>query len=95
MPIDQNNFGNDQSLDVAVDLQHLALNAKNVEYRPKKFSAVVMRMRNPRATALIFRTGKLVITGASSKESSYQAARRFARSVQKLYPDVRFSDYEV
>ena len=33
--------------------------AKNAEYNPRKFQAVIMRIREPRTTALIFASGKV------------------------------------
>lgn len=50
-----------------VDLKQVALKSRNAEYNPKKFSAVVMRIREPKTTALIFSSGKIVITGAKSE----------------------------
>lgn len=53
-------------------------------------------MRNPHATALIFSSGKMVITGGRSEQDAWKAARRFARIVQKLgYDGVRFTDFTV
>jgi len=43
-----------------------------------------MRIQNPRATALIFRSGKLVCTGTRSEDDSLLAAKKFARIIQKL-----------
>ena len=43
-----------------------------------------MRIREPRTTALIFSSGKMVCTGAKSEEDSRMAARKYARIVQKL-----------
>jgi len=43
-----------------------------------------MRIRTPRTTALIFSSGKMVCTGAKSEGDSVQAARRYARVIQKL-----------
>ena len=43
-----------------------------------------MRIREPRTTALIFNSGKLVCTGAKSEEDSRLAVRKYARIVQKL-----------
>ena len=34
----------------------------------QRFAAVIMRIRDPKTTALVFRSGKLVITGAKSEE---------------------------
>ena len=52
------------NLGCELNLKHIALQARNAEYNPKRFAAVIMRIRNPRTTALIFRSGKIVCTGA-------------------------------
>lgn len=57
---------------------------RNAEYNPKRFAAVIMRIREPRTTALIFSSGKMVCTGAKSEEDSRLAARKYARIIQKL-----------
>ena len=43
------------SLGCTLDLKKIALHARNAEYNPKRFAAVIMRIRDPRTTALIFR----------------------------------------
>jgi transcription initiation factor TFIID TATA-box-binding protein len=50
-----------------------------------------MRIRSPRTTALIFSSGKMVCTGAKSEDDSSQAARRYARIIQKLGFAVKFN----
>lgn len=67
-----------------MDLKKIALHARNAEYNPKRFAAVIMRIREPRTTALIFSSGKMVCTGAKSEEDSRLAARKYARIIQKL-----------
>ena len=52
------------NLDCKLDLKNIALRARNAEYNPKRFAAVIMRIRDPRTTALIFSSGKMVCTGA-------------------------------
>uniref|UniRef100_A0A915D4P7 Uncharacterized protein n=1 Tax=Ditylenchus dipsaci TaxID=166011 RepID=A0A915D4P7_9BILA len=71
------------NLGVQLDLKQIALRARNAEYNPKRFAAVIMRIREPRTTALIFSSGKMVCTGAKSEETSRLAARKYARIVQK------------
>uniref|UniRef100_F7GB53 TATA-box binding protein like 2 n=2 Tax=Monodelphis domestica TaxID=13616 RepID=F7GB53_MONDO len=78
-----------------LDLKKIALHAKNAEYNPKRFAAVIMRIREPRTTALIFSSGKMVCTGAKSEELSRLAARKFARVVQKLGFPARFLDFKI
>lgn len=76
------------NLGCKLDLKKIALHARNAEYNPKRFAAVIMRIREPRTTALIFSSGKMVCTGAKSEEQSRLAARKYARIVQKLGFDV-------
>ncbi|XP_061730117.1 TATA-box-binding protein isoform X2 [Cydia pomonella] len=64
------------NLNCKLDLKKIALHARNAEYNPKRFAAVIMRIREPRTTALIFSSGKMVCTGAKSEEDSRLAARK-------------------
>lgn len=83
------------SLGCKLDLKRIALSARNAEYNPKRFAAVIMRIRDPRTTALIFSSGKMVCTGAKSEELARLAARKYARIIQKLGFDARFMDFKV
>lgn len=65
------------------------------EYNPARFQGVVMKIRDPRATALVFRSGKIVCTGARNEHDSYLAARKFARIIQKLGFSVKFLDFKI
>ncbi|XP_041710159.1 TATA-box-binding protein 2-like isoform X2 [Coregonus clupeaformis] len=78
-----------------LDLKSIALQARNAEYNPKRFAAVIMRIREPRTTALIFSSGKMVCTGAKSEEQSRLAARKYARVVQKLGFPAKFLDFKI
>jgi transcription initiation factor TFIID TATA-box-binding protein len=46
------------NLDCRLDLKTIALHARNAEYNPKRFAAVIMRIRDPKTTALIFASRK-------------------------------------
>eukprot|EP00088_Acartia_fossae_P070751 TRINITY_DN9556_c0_g1_i1.p1 TRINITY_DN9556_c0_g1~~TRINITY_DN9556_c0_g1_i1.p1 ORF type:complete len:324 (+),score=86.30 TRINITY_DN9556_c0_g1_i1:53-1024(+) len=78
-----------------LDLKKIALSARNAEYNPRRFAAVIMRIRDPRTTALIFRSGKMVCTGAKSEEESRLAARKYARIIQKLGFQTKFKDFKI
>lgn len=71
-------------LGTKIDLQKLAQWCRNAEYNPARFSAVVMRIREPKVTGLIFSTGKIVITGAKSERASMTAAKIFEKAVMKV-----------
>ena len=83
------------NLECRLDLKTIALHARNAEYNPKRFAAVVMRIREPKTTALIFASGRMVITGAKSEEFCRLAARKFARIIQKLGFPAKFSEFKI
>ncbi|KAI8875641.1 TATA-box-binding protein [Backusella circina FSU 941] len=83
------------NLDCRLDLKTIALHARNAEYNPKRFAAVIMRIRDPKTTALIFASGKMVVTGAKSEDDSKLAARKYARIVQKLGFQAKFTDFKI
>ncbi|CAI9774445.1 unnamed protein product [Fraxinus pennsylvanica] len=83
------------NLDCKLDLKAIALQARNAEYNPKRFAAVIMRIREPKTTALIFASGKMVCTGAKSEQQSKLAARKYARIIQKLGFAAKFKDFKI
>jgi transcription initiation factor TFIID TATA-box-binding protein len=83
------------NLNCKLDLKNIALRARNAEYNPKRFAAVIMRIREPKTTALIFASGKMVITGAKSEKSSRMAAQRYAKIIHKLGFNATFDDFKI
>ncbi|XP_053958243.1 TBP-related factor isoform X2 [Anastrepha ludens] len=78
-----------------LNLQDINFRTRNSEYTPSRFHGVVMRMREPRCTALIFRTGKIICTGARNEAEASLGARKFARILQKLGYPVKFADFKL
>jgi transcription initiation factor TFIID TATA-box-binding protein len=64
-------------------------------YNPKRFAAVIMRIREPKTTALVFASGKMVVTGAKSEDDSRLASRKYARIIQKLGFNAKFTDFKI
>jgi len=58
------------SLNVPIKLEKLVANLDNVEYEPEQFPGLVLRLKDPKAAALIFSSGKVVCTGAKSPKDS-------------------------
>lgn len=81
------------NLGMELALMYINTRTRNSEYNPARFTGLIMRIRNPRATALIFHSGKVVCTGARCEEDSYLATRKFARIIQKLGFPVRNVNY--
>ncbi len=91
------------NLECNLELKQIALKCRNAEYNPKRFAAVIMRIRQPKTTALIFASGKclsknlgkIVCTGAKSEDDSFVAAKRYARVIQKVGFNVKFKNFKI
>jgi len=83
------------SVGCQLDLLRISKEARNTEFKPSRFSACVMRLREPRCTALIFSTGKIVCTGSRSVADAVKATRRYARIIQKLGYAVKMEGFKV
>jgi len=66
-----------------IDLREIAQRCGNVEYKPRRFAAAIIRIREPKTTALVFASGKMVCTGAKSEEDSEHAAKQYAKMIRK------------
>jgi len=56
------------SLGRELDLPAIAKTLEGAEYEPEQFPGLVFRMKSPKAATLLFRSGKVVCTGAKSLE---------------------------
>ena len=54
------------SLNVKIPLEKIVEHLEGTEYEPEQFPGLVYRMKDPKAAALIFSSGKIVCTGARS-----------------------------
>jgi transcription initiation factor TFIID TATA-box-binding protein len=55
-----------------------------------------MRIREPKTTALIFTSGKMVCTGAKSEDLSKDAAKKYAKAIKKVgFPTVQMQDFKI
>nr|CAB3266857.1 TATA-box-binding protein-like [Phallusia mammillata] len=77
-----------------LSLRRIALEGADVVYR-RESQKVVMRLRNPKCTAYMWSSGKVVCTGASSDDNAKKAAKKIARRLQKIGFKVRFSEFKV
>ena len=50
-------------IDEKMDLNAICRKYSDVEYNPERFPGLVMRIVEPKATILVFSTGKMVVTG--------------------------------
>lgn len=83
------------SLGVAVDLLALSRKLVGAEYNPQRFPGVVLRTEAPKAATLIFRSGKVVCTGAKSIEDVHYSLRRVFQEIKGLGVEVREPDITI
>jgi len=72
------------SLGFQVNLDTLATECVNTEYEPEQFPGLVFRLDKPKTVMLIFRSGKIIITGAKTPDDANLAAER-TREMVKSY----------
>ena len=73
-----------------IDLATVARCSNNSTYDRKRFAAITLRIDNPKTTALLFSSGKVVITGATSRQMSINAARAIIYMLRRLFPHETF-----
>jgi len=83
------------SLGCKVNLSVIARSAKNCEYNSKRFSGLIMRGREPRATALLFESGKMVVLGTKTEEDTKAAGIKVAKTCSKLGYQVSLANFTI
>ncbi|MFP3178536.1 MAG: TATA-box-binding protein [Thermocladium sp.] len=63
------------NLGVDLNLEMLAEKLPAAEYNPEQFPGLILRLQKPKISALIFRTGNMVCTGAKSEEELKRAIK--------------------
>jgi len=72
------------SLNVPIKLEKLVANLDGIEYEPEQFPGLVMRLKDPKAAALIFSSGKIVCTGAKSPKDAKIVIAKIVSKMNKL-----------
>jgi len=71
------------SLEQKIDLNAVVKGNPIVEYDPEKFPGLVYRLKRPKTVILIFRTGKMVCTGARSSKEAKRAIKKVVRKLKR------------
>src|SRR2546430_9470568 len=70
------------SLGEELDLQAIALALGGAEYEPEQFPGLIYRLKEPKTATLLFRSGKVVCTGAKSLEHVQTAIDMVAKQIE-------------
>ena len=72
------------SLEHDIPLEKMAATLSNTEYNPEQFPGLVIRIKDPKTSALIFSSGKVVCTGARSMEKVHESIKKIIKSLEKI-----------
>ena len=72
------------NLEHSIPLVKLAETLPNTEYNPEQFPGLVMRIREPKTSALIFSSGRVVCTGAKSLKKVKEAIKQIIKNIEKI-----------
>ena len=67
-----------------IPLERMAAMLPNTEYNPEQFPGLVFRIKEPKTSALIFSSGRVVCTGAKTKEKAEEAIGKIIKSLKKI-----------
>ena len=72
------------SLEHDIPLEKMATKLSNTEYNPEQFPGLVIRIKEPRTSALIFGSGKIVCTGARNLADVDKSIQQIIKSLEKI-----------
>ncbi|MBN4049129.1 TATA-box-binding protein [archaeon AH-315-M20] len=72
------------SLEHDIPLEKMAATLSNTEYNPEQFPGLVIRIKEPKTSALIFSSGKVVCTGARTIEKVQESIKKIIKSLEKI-----------
>ena len=72
------------SLGHDIPLEKMAATLSNTEYNPEQFPGLVIRIKEPKTSALIFSSGNVVCTGARSLEEVEQSLEKIKETLKKI-----------
>ncbi len=67
-----------------IPLEKMAATLSNTEYNPEQFPGLVIRIKEPKTSALIFSSGKVVCTGARSMDKVNESIKKIIKSLEKI-----------
>jgi transcription initiation factor TFIID TATA-box-binding protein len=72
-----------------INLKQVTLELEGADYDPEQFPGLVYRTKDPKTAALIFRSGKIVCTGAKSIDEAHKGIENVFQSLRNIGIDVK------
>jgi transcription initiation factor TFIID TATA-box-binding protein len=77
------------NLETTLDLYNLAAAIPDVEYEPEQFPGAIFKLKEPKVTLLLFKNGKLIISGASTEEDIVAGIKKATKLINEIQKDVK------
>ncbi len=72
------------NLKSTLNLEAVALELENTEYEPEQFPGLVYRLTDPKVVLLLFGSGKVVCTGAKTRDDAKLGVERASARLKEL-----------
>ncbi|KAI4839757.1 TATA-box-binding protein [Plasmodium brasilianum] len=84
------------NLCVDIDLRLIAVSIRNAEYNPSKINTLIIRLNKPKCTALIFKNGRIMLTGTKTKKDSIYGCKKIGKIIKMVTNDcVKFKNFKI
>lgn len=74
-----------------IPLEKMAATLSNTEYNPEQFPGLVIRIKDPKTSALIFNSGKVVCTGAKTFNEVDESIKKIIKSLEKINVKIKIT----
>lgn len=86
------------NLDTTLNLYNLAAAIPNVEYEPEQFPGAIFKLKEPKVTLLLFKNGKLIISGAATEDDIVSGIKKATKLINEIQKEVKVKkkvDYDI
>ncbi|MDD3178093.1 MAG: TATA-box-binding protein [Candidatus ainarchaeum sp.] len=77
------------NLGQTLDLYNLAAAIPDVEYEPEQFPGAIFKLKEPKVSLLLFKNGKIIISGASSEKDIVAGIKKATKLIGEIEKNVK------
>ena len=83
------------SLGCELNLKIISLQVRNIEYNPNKKKCLIMRIKEPKSTAMIYSSGKMILTGTKSEKDCLKVTEIIEKTLQNIGYKPKLKDFQI
>lgn len=83
------------NLSKCINLQNILVSLSEEIYRPQRFSGCIWKFNNPKATVLLFRTGKFMIVGVKSLIDAHTVSQTVVEKLSSIGEQVDLISFKI